>query len=98
MSEIGCGWRVADFVGRDLAGFLRCNAQSRFGEDNLERTISETIVMSNQGNGPARFQWISSSPGHFGLSTTEGIIRPGQSMTLEVIKGVVFFLQTISRL
>ena len=54
--------------------------------------------MSNQGNGPARFQWISSSPGHFTLSVSEGIVRPGQSMTLEVIKGVVFFLQTISRL
>ena len=40
--------------------------------------------MANNGNGPARFQWISSVPSHFGLSTTEGVVRPGQSMTLEV--------------
>merc|ERR1719399_485822 len=62
----------------------RTDLTFRFGDDNLERTISESIVVANNGNGPARFQWISSVPSHFGLSTTEGVVRPGQSMTLEV--------------
>ncbi|CAE8649272.1 unnamed protein product, partial [Polarella glacialis] len=56
----------------------------RFGEDSLERTLTEQLMLSNHGNAPARYSWqgINSS---FNINPMSGIIRAGASVVSEVV-------------
>mmetsp|Transcript_76352 Transcript_76352/g.221693 ORF Transcript_76352/g.221693 Transcript_76352/m.221693 type:complete len:2886 (+) Transcript_76352:129-8786(+) len=62
----------------------RSELHFRFQEDNLEREIRESLVLSNPGNAPARFSWIGANAS-FSVNPQKHIIRPGESLTTEVV-------------
>lgn len=55
----------------------------RFGEDSLERQLTETLMLSNPGNAPARFSWHGATSS-FSVSPSGGVIRAGGSAPAEV--------------
>jgi hypothetical protein len=61
----------------------RSEINFRFGEENLDRTLTESLVLTNPGNAPARFNWQGASSS-FSVSPSEGIIRSGQTCNCEV--------------
>lgn len=56
----------------------------RFGEENLDRTLSEQLVLSNSGNAPARFSWQGANAS-FSIEPKSGVIRAASSMAAEVV-------------
>jgi hypothetical protein len=61
----------------------RTELNFRFNEDNLERTLTESVILSNSGNAPARFSW-SGAGGAFTVNPTNGVIKSGTTFTTEV--------------
>lgn len=55
----------------------------RFPEESLERTLTESVVLKNPGNAPARFMWEGTNTS-FSVVPGNGVIRQGQSCTCEV--------------
>mmetsp|Transcript_20679 Transcript_20679/g.39293 ORF Transcript_20679/g.39293 Transcript_20679/m.39293 type:complete len:2902 (+) Transcript_20679:155-8860(+) len=55
-----------------------------FSEDNMDRSMSETLTLTNPGNAPARFAWHGMNSS-FMVSPTSGVIRAGASVNTEVV-------------
>jgi hypothetical protein len=55
----------------------------RFAEDSLERTLTESVVLKNPGNAPARFVWEGVNQ-HFSVHPDKGVIRQGATVACEV--------------
>eukprot|EP00931_Biecheleriopsis_adriatica_P036216 TRINITY_DN2086_c0_g1_i7.p1 TRINITY_DN2086_c0_g1~~TRINITY_DN2086_c0_g1_i7.p1 ORF type:complete len:2928 (-),score=554.29 TRINITY_DN2086_c0_g1_i7:9-8792(-) len=62
----------------------RADINFRFGEDSLERTLTEQLMLANPGNAPARFSWQGANPS-FAISPMQGVIRAGASCAVEVV-------------
>lgn len=61
----------------------RAELHFRFQEESLDRTITESFILANPGNAPARFTWVGSNAS-FSASPTSGVIRANGDMTTEV--------------
>lgn len=62
----------------------RADLNFRFGEDSLEKTLSEKLMLDNPGNAPAKFSWQGSNQS-FSVSPMSGVIPRGGSQGVEVI-------------
>lgn len=62
----------------------RSDLNFRFSDDNLDRTLTEQMVLSNLGNAPARFSWQGAGAA-FSVGPTSGVIRPGGTCPCEVV-------------
>eukprot|EP00434_Breviolum_minutum_P004284 symbB.v1.2.003778.t1/scaffold207.1/size268535/25 len=61
----------------------RADLNFRFGEDSLEKTLSEKLVLDNPGNAPAKFSWQGANQS-FSVSPMSGVIPRGGSQGVEV--------------
>eukprot|EP00929_Paragymnodinium_shiwhaense_P088700 TRINITY_DN49010_c0_g1_i1.p1 TRINITY_DN49010_c0_g1~~TRINITY_DN49010_c0_g1_i1.p1 ORF type:complete len:2929 (-),score=783.00 TRINITY_DN49010_c0_g1_i1:108-8894(-) len=66
-----------------MISMSRSEINFRFPDENLDRTITESLVLRNPGNAPARFSWQGMNAS-FSVAPTNGIIRPGASCSIEV--------------
>ncbi|CAJ1445026.1 unnamed protein product [Effrenium voratum] len=61
----------------------RADINFRFGEDSLEKTLTEKLVLDNPGNAPAKFSWQGANQS-FSVSPVSGVIPRGGSQGVEV--------------
>ncbi|CAE7358857.1 CFAP47 [Symbiodinium natans] len=61
----------------------RADINFRFGEDSLDKTLTEKLVLDNPGNAPAKFSWQGANAS-FSVSPVSGVIPRGGSQGIEV--------------